>query len=106
MKKLSFKQAEKLHREKWECLAESGSDDICDWPREELVEDFVNRCSACEIASNGMSGLDCLRCPIEWDNEFNCYDDRSYFQKWANAKTPETRKKYATIIRDLPWVKR
>ena len=98
---LTFERAHKLHKDKWGHFAKTGNKDIYACPNWESMMNFPNRCSACAIAK-----ISCRFCPIKWDNGKICSDNDSYFQKWRNAKTPKTRKKYAAIIRDMPWRKK
>jgi hypothetical protein len=113
MKKLSFKQAEKLHKELWGWLAETGAYSKGSWPKWEGESgwghyykgiDIVNDCFACMAA-----GYRCNKCPITWKDEDvdipDCTQYGAFYTKWIDAKTPKTRKKYAAVIRDLPWRK-
>jgi hypothetical protein len=105
MKKLSFKQAEKLHKELWGWLAENPDRTKCNWPEYDKISHFINECSACEFVFKGDLDEMCRSCRIQWPDKKDCYHDSSLFHKWEDAETPETRKKYAAIICDLPWVK-
>ena len=94
---LTFKQAEKLHKELWGWLYKHPLKEKWDWPR--WVNNGVDipilhlYCFACQY--------DC--CPMDW-NAKDCMD--SYYRDWCHAKLPKERKNYAAIIRDLPWRKK
>jgi hypothetical protein len=112
MKKLTFKQAEKLHKELWGWLAKTGDSDKEAWPgwvSYNKVYENNNNCFACALVNR--SGRNCHdMCPVNWtkcyDYGDDCLQDDSPFIKWDIANTEKTRKKYAAIIRDLPWRKK
>jgi hypothetical protein len=59
-----------------------------------------NDCYACEE-----SEWKCKNCPIDW-KATDCLSTHTVYKKWCYALTAKTRKKYAAIIRDLPWNKK
>jgi len=108
---ISFKNAERCHRRMWEWLAKTGVDKKTNWvefhipnPKNGRKIIFVsNGCFACKVALRN----NCRLCPINWDgNGGGCCSIRSPYQKWEHAQTAKTRKKYAAIIRDMPWEKK
>jgi hypothetical protein len=107
------------HKKLWGELAKTGSGDKVGmfyklFP--DIEDSADNRCFACmEVVEKrnlgeGM-GIDsdyCKYCPIDWGVKQKfattiCFTSGSPFQKWDDASTTKTRKKYAAIIRDLPW---
>lgn len=57
-------------------------------------------CYACEESMD----VNCKDCPIDWKAK-SCLDEGTLYDKWINAESLDDRKKYAAIIRDLPWGK-
>ena len=102
---LTRKQAIRLHRELWDWLYENPEKGKDDWPRWEFnegkIKEVENDCFLCELAMrDGVVICEkCILSPIPYKPVFclNCLYDR-----WHNAETNKTRKKYAAIIRDLP----
>lgn len=108
MAKLTFKQAEKLHKALWGWLAETGAREKDEWPEWKFnkgkVPEVSNDCFACEIKSESIN-CNPNRCPIDWGYD-SCLEEDSPYLKWGKVpSTVKTRKKYAAIIRDLPWRK-
>jgi hypothetical protein len=104
-----------LHRELWGWLAEHPSRGKHNWPGwKRCVADDPSRnlCFACTEAriragendqSPGTSFATCKLCPISW-NETSCDSSNgSPYYRFMIARTGKTKKKYAAIIRDLPW---
>ena len=107
MKKLTMKQAEKLHKELWGWLAETGKHKG-EWPKWEWNGGQIKKnrflCFPCVISKHGEGGhRGCNECPVKWDGSF-CLEGE--YGKWSEAMTTKSRKKYAAIIRDLPWRKK
>jgi hypothetical protein len=113
MKKLTFKLAEKLHKELWGWLAETGNGSKSAWPKWDFnqgkIESMDVDCFACAVVNNLESRCH-GKCQIDWTKNYgfgdDCLQDDSPFYKWDVADTARTRKKYAAIIRDLPWRKK
>ena len=88
-----------LHRELWGWLAETGRPWKSEWPgwKENAAPHY---CFACgEMAYRGRG---CRSCPVEWEAS-DCEAGDSAFLKWLLTDSRDDRKKYAAIIRDLPW---
>ena len=65
-------------------------------------------CFACEetiIDKIDYVFVDCDKCPITWtrDDDNDCCHYNSPYHCWDCSTTKKSRKKYAAIIRDLPW---
>lgn len=112
---MTFEEAEKLHKELWGWLAETGSEVKFDAP---ILNgrDILNGCFCCEIAGwdDESEDMNCIYdpslCPITWvdDNDsfsVPCESQDSPYRKWRFVETLEDRKHWAAIIRDLPWRK-
>ena len=114
-------ECEKLHRELWNWLADTGKDKG-QWPGWEIYgkRDNHNKCFACEFTfSEGMHR--CTKCPLNWGNisedeyEDNIHNDdlaqcgclwESLYAKWVDScyNTDIVAKKhYARLIAEMPW---
>jgi len=102
------KTNEELHRELWGWLAETGTRYKREWPGWKSCGGYDNVCGGCFACKEGMMhsktfGSLCCHCPIDAGTVPLCGKDESLYTKWNRSKTIEDRKKYAAIIRDLPW---
>jgi hypothetical protein len=109
----SDEDLERLHRELWRWLAESGEGKK-DWPEweEEHQEILDNEsgCFACAYCSK--HDLTCKDCPIQWPNVPENLEDEeercaeSLYCDWLETDhlMPDERKPNADKIRDLPWI--
>lgn len=106
---ITFENAQKCHRRMWGWLAETGEREKSDWPEfheanshGKIIQRPLVSCFCCE-----MTQFECERCPIKWAKAWYrcspCETRTSPYQKWKDAYTIKARKKYAAIIRDLPW---
>ena len=89
--KLTRKKAIVLCIELWEWLALTGKEKE-EWSEWEKYGDIQDLCFFCEYVQ-GKNG--CMSCPSY--KKFGYCSDGVY-TKWANAKTPRTRKKYAKLF--------
>jgi len=104
--KLTKKQALFLCWKLWEWLAETGERKKEKWPHWEWnggeVEAMKCECPCCEYTWRQFSRRDCnLHCPLKtlWpEGCLRTTPKLTPFQKWRQAKTRQTRKKYALII--------
>lgn len=111
--KLTKKKAIELHRRLWDWLVQNPMKEKWDWSNWEKnggdIPKCKNDCFLCGYVINQPGGADddgnpdCELCPLDWPKG-SCvfWDDGGLFNKWAYAKTPKTKKKYAILIRDLP----
>lgn len=115
MKKLTFKKAHELHVALWGWLAETGNSSKYIWPEWVIcggkIPHVLNCCFACELCKD-KDGLwaECNKCSVAWtkDPQDNLCEisKKSPYRAWKNAAQTNDRKKYAAIIRDLPWRKK
>lgn len=108
MDKLTYKQAEKYHREMWRDLARTGFHAKEGWSG---WNDFDRYASLsffpCEIGICQNGGPKGCACPVIWPGGAGCFtttggSDEIYAQ-WYDAADPETRKVLAAQIAALPW---
>lgn len=101
------REALEICRDLWDDLARTGSDDKGSWPGWEKHGLLYFACPCCHYVMNKHDGrLLCEDCPLltHWGGTYlvaPCCDKVSPFDKWARAKTPKNRKKYAKIIADF-----
>lgn len=57
-----------------------------------------SECHACDAC-----GFRCGECPVDWGKP-TCSSEGSPFDKWCDAGSPKTRKKYAALVRDAKWM--
>lgn len=117
--------AEKNHRTLWNWTAETGKpkwmapilesltvfclDNITDRILNEVVD---TDCFACGEAywrarnDKWRYGTVCCYCPIKWGNADKCTHRGSPYYLYFIAISKSEKKKYATIIANLPWKKR
>ena len=112
---MTFEELGKLHKELWGWLAETGTKEKSGWPEWKSnggpVEDVSFHCFCCNYVEHsyepGRQRDMCGYCPVVWvDGSPSggvCSEGKSPYIRWNGAETPKTRKKYAAIIRDLPW---
>ena len=98
---------EKEHRKLWNWLVDHPEAcktdyfknwDAANWP--------YNLCFACEAAVLNGPGpddeiCDCQYCPLGGKSVVGCGD--GLYDEWADAVSPETRRKLARQIANLPW---
>ncbi len=99
------------HRQLWGWLAKNPSKRKNDWPgwssNGGKHSDYISSCFACmwieKHSVSGSCGADneVSKCPLDWKILGGCMNDKSYYQKWDNAKTNPTRVKYARLISKL-----
>ena len=99
-----------LHRELWGWLAETGERRKQNWTRWNELDDSLSvskgcLCFACQEArERGATGECNFACPISWVvDQRSCLFIGSPYSRWVLSDTKKGRKKYAAIIRDLPW---
>lgn len=118
---MTFEKAQKLHRELWNWLAETGEDSKSSWDGWMKVRNYSEpvrffSCFACAFGRKGKVGrnasVEC-NCPIVWTDSalyiqnFACEDNvDSLYRKWRECPDVEQRKHFAALIRDLPWTYR
>lgn len=87
---------EEEHGKLWNWLADhpeaTKRDYFKDWDRGRVPQ---NQCFACEAAYS------CQFCPLGGDPIMGCCG--GLYVEWATALTPETRRKLARKIANLPW---
>jgi len=89
--KLTKKQAIDRTIILWTWLAETGKGKE-DWPEWEKYGETDNDCFLCKYAYP--KDTNCEACPY-CEMFGDCLEDDAPFENWCNARTPETRKKYA-----------
>ncbi len=103
--KLTRKKAIELCIELWTWLAKTGRDKP-EWPDWEKYESISLYCWFCEYDNRqreryGKSEL-CLYCPLARELGVKCEakveEGKTLYDKWSEAKTPRTRKKYALLF--------
>lgn len=98
--KLTRKKAIELCIELWTWCMETGKQKE-DWPKWDEYGNAMSYCWFCEY-DNQMrtqckrNRLTCGYCPFVTSGLGVCRN--TYFENWANAKTPRTRKKYAKLF--------
>ena len=103
---LSKKKAVELDREKWDWLYRHPSKNKEDWPRWKKnggdLDEVSMDCFACEYVEQ-FEEEECRLCPFVWPHAACLAPNRKgLYNRWKDAKTHRTRKKYARLIRDLP----
>ena len=105
--RLTRKRAKELSIEKWEILYNHPK--LHDYNYESYLEEnhpklwnviknHNSDCSLCELYYNtGVNEYCNLECPLMLDVR-GCLSKNAYWRKWAWARTPKTRKKYAGLI--------
>jgi len=103
--KLTKKKAIELHRELWDWLYHHPNKQKWDWPSWESNGGNIPRvssyCFLCEYSVQHWNNYCRETCILDWSPDSGCLGDGA-FERWDNAISPRTRKKYAKIIRDLP----
>lgn len=89
-------------REHWASLTITGTKDKKEYLERNGIGHIKNNCFLCEFTQG-----ECSECPIDWPidqskNPINVLCQRSLYEGWRSAATPEERSKYAALIRDLP----
>lgn len=99
--KLTRKKAIELCIELWMWCMETGEDKK-DWPRWTEFKKIRNDCWFCEYSKNRLKYNGCKYCPYNenfaYMKTYSCESKRSPYFKWANADTPEDKKKYAKLF--------
>jgi len=95
--RLTKKKAISLSIELWEWLAESGNASKGRWSEWGKYGDVSCDCFLCEYTKQKEDG-DCDNCPYTLKFDLCCVGKFKEFSKWDDAKTPETRKKYAKLF--------
>lgn len=99
---MNKQQAKKLCLIKWQYAKDSGCDfwDLKDWldDNHRKVFMFRSECAYCEKYMD-FGSHECRRCPLQKNGQ-NCFYGESFYQKWSDAKTKVTRKKYASLLYD------
>ena len=79
-----------------------------DYPKVDLSQ-FPGQCPCCEYAGYKLNNPDigdCRKCPIAWPvnvaGDRVCDGHDGLWFLWKMADTPKERKKYATMISELP----
>ncbi len=95
--KLTREQAIDLSIELWEWLAETGGFKH-QWSGWEKYGDSDPGCFLCDYQEQkDSSDRGCGDCPY-FQKFGRCLKDKSPYDKWDNASTPQTRKKYAKLF--------
>ena len=112
MKKLNL---EKMHRDMWNELAETGSNNKRStkvWKKHKKLLSQYNDCTACYAAHlrTAINIAICFECPVVWSGNkkvfTTCKNTGSPYQRWDYAKyytANNMRKKLALKIANLPW---
>lgn len=113
----SYEQAKEGHKYLWSYLADNG-----DLDKPDLVAlEVTNGCYACQFSillaeqygiENKYYNPVCSLCPVLWKHfdpsvgteDYQCEDFLAPYHLWRNSLSTDLRKKYATIIKDLPWI--
>jgi hypothetical protein len=102
---MNFAGLHKLHKRLWAWLAITGARNKFDWPDwEDNGGTDTPTGFACDYDDMFMGN--CSHCPIDWKGGDYCKNPKSEYSHWILAETKRTRKKWAAIIRDLPWSNR
>jgi hypothetical protein len=106
-KKMTLDEAKELHYQLWDWLYQTGCNEKEEWPEWEenggKIRGVEAYCFVCEMTKT------CETCPVDWVLTKRCCeaewagDKSGYFTLWCTALSTKLRKKYAKIIRDLPW---
>ena len=107
--RLTKKKALQITADLWEWLEKHPSKEKHQWPEWEgnggNISDMDNDCACCEYID--IHEIGCDKCPLIklWpfskDLSSSClFGKYGYFDKWDNAISPKTRKKYARIIKE------
>ncbi len=129
LKKLTWKEAEAADKRMWTFLAETGKTKS-EWPEWDATEggpdwegqaydstyrgiEILHSCFCCAVVVARLHQsiiINCSYCPKQWVRgkaNYNapCEGKGSPYKRWGDARTVKTRKKWAAIIRDLPWRK-
>jgi hypothetical protein len=100
---------EEGHRKLWGRLAETGGSSKKKafrelWPKKKIILNECFYCIEAEIRRDKNNGRHtCIYCPTIWADGKQCNSPNGEYTKWVDAVTPEDRKHWAAIIRDLPW---
>ena len=106
--KLTRKKSIELTIELWEWLAKTGKRKE-DWPKWDEYEAYnypegSDTCACCWLCEYDLQhGLftdgDCIHCPY-YKKYGLCFDEKkpTLYNKWENAETARTRKKYAALF--------
>lgn len=74
------------------------------WASRKNIDNPLSWCYLCQLHFvKAWRAANCSRCELGMASG-NCNDDwdkPNWFRRWERAKTPKTRKKYATLIRDV-----
>jgi len=108
-RELTFEECASAHYRLWDELSRTGGStrswsewDKTDYDRYYQGVLITNNCFACYVCN-----VDCKRCPIDWGikKSMNCMHFGAPCYRWIFSQNVEEKKKYAAIIRDLPFVK-
>ena len=92
---MNRKEAVEKSIELWTWLAETGKEKF-EW--EGLDRHLISDCFLCEFTSPGNVFSNCNRCPYYEEFGGVCFKSKSVYDKWENALSKPTRKKYATLF--------
>ncbi|MCK5016912.1 MAG: hypothetical protein KAS32_07550 [Candidatus Peribacteraceae bacterium] len=106
--RLTRKKAIELCIELWEWCAKTGKRKG-GWPGWEKYDVAIEHHSYCwfcyydnhtEVGGKRARGGECIFCPYRKKFGYHCNNDgpQTLFNKWDDAKTPRTRKKYAKLF--------
>ena len=100
--RLSKKKAIELCIELWTWCALTGKPKE-DWPRWKEFGYVINHCWFCKWDNRQRKRYNfreksCHYCPIYKEFGFLCLHKNCFYERWENAKTPRTRKKYAKLF--------
>lgn len=116
----SYEQAKEGHKYLWSYLAESGDS----LKPSSVSMRLLNGCYACQFTmllakqygiKNKFNLPVCSLCPVMWSSydlnigmlgngDYICEEFFSPYFLWRNSFNDDSLKKYAAIIKDLPWV--
>lgn len=94
--RLTRKKAIELCIKLWTWCAKTGERKE-EWPEWEKYDSICCDCWFCEYDEQKRKTVKCTKCIFPGKKSFRCEDMISY-QRWEQAKTPRTRKKYAKLF--------
>ena len=113
-----FEKYEKLHKKLWNWLFQNPEKMKSDWPlwksNKGMIENVKDDCFACVVDwlynrkyINKTYYPTCSSCPVDSTKYAKtlCIGGAPYF-RWCRAKSLRTKKKWAKIIAELPWIRR
>ena len=92
----------------WTWLSKNPSKDKKDYFKENKIPNEkqpINGCYACaETETRDISGVKCCkRCPLNWGDNKNCFDNGTLFDRWTLSTDPTRRSELAKQIAEMEW---